>query len=135
MPVEHIRLSQRAKEQLVKLKRHTGVQHWNELCRWAFCVSLRELSLPPAAPPADSTVEMTWKVFGGAHADIYWALLRHRCHADGLGVTPQVLAEQFRRHLHRGIALLATDQVRSITDLLQRALHGRESLTDSNQQS
>jgi DNA sulfur modification protein DndE len=135
MPVEHIRLSQRAKDQLVKLKRHTGVQHWNELCRWAFCLSLRDLSLPPAAPPPDSSVEMSWKVFGGVHADVYWALLRHRCHADGLGVTPPVLSDQFRRHLHRGIALLAAAKIKSITDLLQRALHGRESVSHRNQQS
>lgn len=132
MPVEHIRLSQRAKEQLVKLKRHTGMQHWNELCRWAFCYSLREPSAPPAAPPADSSVEMTWKVFGGPNAEVYWALLRQRCHDDGLELTPQVLAEQFRRHLHRGIGLLVSDNVRSITDLLQRALHGRETITHGN---
>lgn len=128
MPVEHIRLSQRAKEQLIKLKRHTGVQHWNELCRWAFCYSLRDPSPPPQAPPADSSVEMTWKVFGGVHADMYWVLLRQRCHEDGLEGTPMVLAEQFRRHLHRGVALLASDHIRSVTDLLQRALHGREPL-------
>lgn len=36
MPIEHIRLSQQAKEQLTRLKRWTGLKHWNELCRWAF---------------------------------------------------------------------------------------------------
>jgi DNA sulfur modification protein DndE len=132
MRVEHIRLSQRAKEQLIKLKRHTGVQHWNELCRWAFCFSLRDPSSPPAAPAADSSVEMSWKVFGGAHADVYWALLLQRCHTDGLSGTPQVLSDQFRRHLHRGIAFLAGEKIKSIPDLLQRALHGRESIANRN---
>ncbi|MGH9941519.1 MAG: DndE family protein [Pyrinomonadaceae bacterium] len=33
MAIEHIRLSQQAKEQLIKLKRTTGIQHWNVLCR------------------------------------------------------------------------------------------------------
>ena len=35
MAIEHIRLSQHAKDQLIKLKRVTGIDHWNELCRWA----------------------------------------------------------------------------------------------------
>ena len=35
MAVEHIRLSKQAKNQLIKLKRVTGIEHWNVLCRWA----------------------------------------------------------------------------------------------------
>ena len=37
--IDHIRLSQQAKDQLIKLKRVTGIEHWNVLCRWALCVS------------------------------------------------------------------------------------------------
>jgi DNA sulfur modification protein DndE len=79
-PIEHIRLSQQAKDQLLRLKRKTGIQHWNVLCRWAFCISLAEPGVPPPAKiPADSSVEMTWKVFGGVYSDIYLALLKQRC--------------------------------------------------------
>ena len=46
MAVEHIRLSKQAKNQLIKLKRVTGIEHWNVLCRWALCVSLSEQSMP-----------------------------------------------------------------------------------------
>ncbi len=95
MLIEHIRLSQQAKEQLVKLKRTTGIQNWNVLCRWAFCLSLAEPSVPtPAKIPADSTVEMTWRVFGGAHYELYFALLNERCRHDNLG-TSDVLANCF----------------------------------------
>lgn len=66
MAIDYIRLSQQGKDQLIKLKRYTGIEHWNVLCRWAFCLSLSEPSVPPNAKiPADSNVEMTWKVFGG----------------------------------------------------------------------
>src|SRR5919106_1093670 len=95
-PIEHIRLSQQARDQLVRLKRRTGIQNWNILCRWAFCISLSEPSVPPAARiPADSSVEMTWKVFGGDCSDLYLALLKQRCRADGMGTTDDVLSTQF----------------------------------------
>jgi len=122
MVIEHIRLSQQARDQLVRLKRNTGIQNWNVLCRWAFCLSLAESSVPsPAKIPADSSLEMTWKVFGGPHHDIYAALLRERCHRDGLGCSDEVLAAQFRLHLHRGIGYLAADRrLKNISDLLRR---------------
>jgi DNA sulfur modification protein DndE len=95
------------------------------LCRWAFTTSLAELSMPPRqVHPADSNVEMTWKVFGGTHEAVYAALLVERCIADGLPVTEEILAEQFRLHLHRGIAYLVGDRsLRSIEALMQKGLH------------
>lgn len=120
MAIEHIRLSQQGKDQLVKLKRVTGIEHWNTLCRWALCVSLAEPSVPAASKiPADSNVEMSWKVFGGRYADLYLALLKERCVRDGLGSENEILAQQFRLHLHRGISYLAGNrQLRKIDDLL-----------------
>lgn len=120
-PIEHIKLSQSARDQLVVLKRRTGVANWNVLCRWAFCASLAEPSVPPDAKiAADSNVEMSWRVFGGPHEEVYMALLRERCHQDGLGIEPDVLAQQFRLHLHRGIGYLAGNRsVRSIADMFK----------------
>jgi len=120
MAIEHIRVSKQAREQLIRLKRHTGIEHWNVLCRWAFCRSLQEPAIPaPAKIPADSNVEMSWKVFGGRHSDLYYALLKERCLGDDLGIDEEVLAQQFRLHLHRGIAYLANDkEVRDIAALM-----------------
>jgi DNA sulfur modification protein DndE len=119
MPIEHIRLSKQAREQLIRLKRNTGIEHWNVLCRWAFCRSLAEQVVPaPAKIPADSNVEMSWKVFGGRHSDLYLALLKARCLRDGTSLDDESLAQQFRLHLHRGIAYLANDRdIRSIAAL------------------
>ena len=120
MAIEHIRLSQKAKDQLIKLKRVTGIEHWNVLCRWALCVSLAEQSTPPQSKiPSDSNVEMSWKVFGGRYADLYMALVKERCVRDGLGVDADTLAQQFRLHLHRGISYLSGNkELKSIDDLL-----------------
>lgn len=122
MSLDTIRLSQRAKDQLTRVKRDTGIKNWNVLSRWALCLSLAEPSTPaPAKIPADSSVEMSWRVFGGADSDIYRALIIQRCVNDGLGSDPDVVAEQFRLHLHRGIGYLFGDpQLKTLEGLLQR---------------
>lgn len=119
MTIEHIRLSQSARDQLVTLKRRTGIAHWNVLCRWAFCRSLAEPAPPPTVKlTLDSNVEMTWRVFAGEHGDALWALLRYRCHVDGLELDDETLTNQFRLHLHRGIGYLVGDpRVTSVVGL------------------
>jgi DNA sulfur modification protein DndE len=120
-PIERIRLSQTAKERLSKLKRITKIDQWNILCRWAFCRSLAEPSIPSSVPiPADSNVEMTWNVFGGEIADALLIALKQRCHQDGLGTDKETLKQQFRLHLHRGISYLAGDtNLKKIEDLVR----------------
>jgi DNA sulfur modification protein DndE len=121
MSIKQIRLSSQAKEQLIRVKMRTGIAHWNVLCRWAFCLSLRQPSPPtPVDVPADSNVEMSWPVFGGDAHELYLALLKERCERDGLGCSEDVLARQFRLHLHRGIGYLATPHaIRSVADLIR----------------
>ncbi|AKG22280.1 DNA sulfur modification protein DndE [Calothrix sp. 336/3] len=119
-PLERIKLSQTAKDQLIKLKRLTKIEQWNILCRWAFCRSLAEVTPPTPIPiKLDSNVEITWRVFGGELSDILVLALRQRCHDDGLQTDKQTLAEQFNLHLHRGISYLAGDpNIKKIEDLI-----------------
>jgi DNA sulfur modification protein DndE len=122
-PLERIKLSQTAKDQLIKLKRFTKISQWNVLCRWALCRSLAEPSPPSPVPiPADSNVELSWQVFGGAIADQLLMALKQRCHNDGLNVDQETLATQFRLHLHRGIGYLAGDpNLKTIENLIGKA--------------
>jgi len=125
MPVEHIQPSIKAKDQLIVLKRRTGIENWNTLSRWALCVSLAEPSRPPEARhPADGPIQMDWRTFAGALDEVYWALLRERCVIDGLDPTDEeVVAKEFRLHLHRGISYLAGDKnMASVADLVRRVV-------------
>jgi DNA sulfur modification protein DndE len=128
LPIERIKLSQTAKERLMKLKRSTRIDQWNILCRWAFCRSLAEPSIPSPVPiPTDSNVEMTWKVFGGELGDLLLIALKQRCHEDGLGTDKETLATQFRLHLHRGIGYLAGDpNLKKIEDLIALTLKNED---------
>jgi DNA sulfur modification protein DndE len=124
MSLKSIRLSSQAKDQLIRLKTKTGIDQWNILCRWAFCLSLRQNTAPtPIEIPADSNVEMSWQVFGGEWHEVFLALLKEQCVKEGLGTDDEMLGQQFRLHLHRGISYLSTPQmIRSIGDLVGLAL-------------
>lgn len=103
--IETVRISEKGKQQLTRLKRKTGIEHWNILCRWALCMSLAETSIPPKEEiPADSNIEMTWKTFAGQYEEIYEALIKQRLIDDKLPLDDAPL--WFRVHLHRGISFL-----------------------------
>ena len=123
-PIENIRLSERGRNQLITMKRRTGVPHWNVLCRWAFCASIAQPSKPPDENiPADSSVEMTWKTFSGGDEDLYWGMFLVRAEQDGIAMEKQALAHYFRLHLHRGISYLAgANGPQSLEALVQIAL-------------
>lgn len=105
-PVETVRISQRSRDILIKLKRRTGIEHWNVLCRWAFCASLANPSKPVVAASPESNVEMTWKVFCGPLAEAFPALLLVRAQRDQVPLDRDSLAQYFRNHLERGVTQL-----------------------------
>lgn len=109
MSIETIRLNGRARNQLMTLKRRTGIENWNILCRWAFCISLTEDHVPRAGSvDGEASIEMTWRTFGGEYADVYLGLLKQRNLDQGLGTDDQSLQEQLKLHLHRGIGYLTS---------------------------
>ena len=129
-PIRKFRVSTVAKDQLIRLKRFTGIGQWNILCRWAIMRSLSEATTPSPAPlPPMSNVELSWEVFTGPWGDVLWLLIKERCHQDGFETTDDVLMEQFRLHLHRGISYLATDGLRQVEDLT--GLYSDESLAST----
>lgn len=114
--IERIVLSQRAREQLVQLKRKTGIKHWNVLCRWALATSLADESKVSAkSHPSDSNVEMSWRTFAGDNGEIFAALLAARREHDGFKADAVSMGRLLRAHIHRGIGVLAAR--RDMTDV------------------
>ena len=127
MAIETIRIVESDRDVLVRLKRTTGIKNWNTLARWAFCLSLADPS-PTSVDPRGSFsgVEMTWKTFGGAHSDAYWAALVQLMDNDGLPNDSDTQERYFHRHLHRGIGLLANLSVKtSMRNMLELTITGK----------
>jgi len=103
-PIETIRLSQKAKDQLVEIKKQTGIENWNILCRWAFCLSLNEATEPSfVSPNSLSEVEINWKVFAGVNSYIYISVFKQRW---GSLQMKNDIDDYFLSHLNRGVGLL-----------------------------
>lgn len=112
-PVETVRLSDKSKDLLVKIKRITGIQTWNVICRIAFCLSLRDKSIPPPASEGEKpAIEISWKVFSGELADIYSGLLLQRFKLEQTIKSELTIDECLKRHIFRGLGSLdaATNQ-------------------------
>ncbi len=121
MSLDTVRISKQGRDQLITLKRRTGIENWNILCRWAFCVSVADPSPPRNIEAAlEGGVEMTWRTFGGDYEGVYLALLKERCQRDGLDLGMESLASQFRLHVHRGIAsLVGSSELKDISSLVR----------------
>ncbi len=127
-PVETVRVSKQGREQLAKLRKHTGIQHWNALCRWAMCASFAEPATPPAVTEKlDGGIEMAWKIFAGEYNEIYAALVWTRVLADGLPHTSEGASQCLRAHIHRGLAYLSSGyDTRSVGSFTARWIAGSE---------
>jgi len=125
--IDTIRISQRAKEQLIWLKRQTGITQWNVLCRWALCLSMADPApIGDFDDAADSNVEMRWDVFAGEYEKVFWGLIAERCRNEELSCQGKNLTRFVRQHIHRGISKQAMNgDTNSISSLHNKVLNLR----------
>jgi len=116
-PVDHVRVSAKSKEILIKIKRRTGLQHWNEICRVALCRSLTNPTVPTkSARIAESAIDMEWKTFSGAYSLELSSAIFIRANIDGIDLASREnLIEYVRSHIERGIASL--QNVKTLADM------------------
>ncbi|EBD0574549.1 DNA sulfur modification protein DndE, partial [Salmonella enterica subsp. enterica] len=99
--IDSIRLSEKQKQQLITLKRKTGIENWNVLCRWALCISLAEPTIPPKENiPSDSNVEMTWRTFAGSEYRVYESIVLFRSKKDMMDYD---IITFLKLHISRGL--------------------------------
>jgi DNA sulfur modification protein DndE len=116
-----LRLGKQSRDNLIKIKRITGIEHWNIICRWALLVSLREPTRPVAPPEtAEGGVEIAWKVFAGDLSDVLTSLLRMRLHKEQ-NTSENEATVALRAHVTRGLGYLASGtETKSISDFVKR---------------
>ncbi|HCX01855.1 MAG TPA: DNA sulfur modification protein DndE [Syntrophaceae bacterium] len=115
-PVGHVRVSAKGKDILIKIKRNTGLEHWNEICRIALCYSLANPTKPPFINKnGDSSIDMDWKIFAGRFQDELTALIALRAMKDGIHVKDNdTFIEYFRAHIERGISSISSINLSNI---------------------
>ena len=116
MKLNRLRVCEEVSKRLSILKGRTGLTP-NILCRIGFCLSLNDPSIPhPDDYPPDSDREIDRHTLTGPWDRLFVALIKERCYQDGLPLSNDELAAQFRAHVNRGVLLLHK-RIRSINDL------------------
>ena len=113
--IERVKLTATAKQQLITLKRRTGIEHNNVLCRHALMTSLgSENALPVEALNFNGGLEIDWKVFAGDAADTYLNLLAVKAKQEKGEVTQETIRATLTSHVHRGLSLLVANNKFSV---------------------
>jgi len=106
--IDRVRLSSAAKTQLATLKKKTGIEHNNALCRHALCASLANPSrIPEEKLDLSSGLEIDWRTLTGGHEIIYQNVLIARLLEEGSKPTPAAIQAAATLHIHRGLAFLS----------------------------
>ena len=118
--IETVRLSDRARSQLMTVKRRTGVANWNIICRWAFVLSLKDKSKPALEKiELNGAIEMTWRTFAGSNDKLFLALLMKRLKDDGVALDKETVNDYFKTYLHRGISFLTDSKRKKLIDYIR----------------
>ena len=121
--IETVKVSDKGRQQLINIKKRTGIQNWNVICRWAFATSLAEDSkVLDENIIANSAVEMTWKTFTGGHEKLYIALLLTKAKKDNWETDIESINTYFKLHLHRGISYLNGKSAETLDNLIKNIL-------------
>jgi DNA sulfur modification protein DndE len=114
--MERIKLNAAARNQLATLKRRTGIEHNNAICRHALCLSLANPSIPASENFSfNGGIEIDWRTLTGGQDALYHNLLAARLFSEGRRVNDESIRETFLLHVHRGLSYLVS---RRDSDLL-----------------
>lgn len=107
--MERIKLNAAARNQLVTLKRRTGIEHNNAICRHALCISLANPSIPPDENFVfNGGIEIDWRTLTGGQDALYYNLLAVRLLSEGRRITEDLIRHTFVLHVHRGLSYLVS---------------------------
>lgn len=122
-PIETVRVSAKGRETLIKIKKNTGLEHWNEVCRIALCLSLSDPTTPQKPEKiGDKSIEMEWKTFAGQFQEEFACLVMSRSTKDGVDFSKkEALAEYIRAHIERGITSI--QNISKITAFYEKLIY------------
>lgn len=123
--IESLRLDSRCKQQLVTLKRRTGIVNWNVLCRWALCLSLSSEGKPTTykSRSPGSGIEIAIHTLFGRDEKLYLAVLKRDALMRGIGIERAILRQHLHDHIARGLGYLSAQSgVADISALVRASL-------------
>ncbi|MFK4075671.1 DNA sulfur modification protein DndE [Ectopseudomonas khazarica] len=109
--IDRIRLTAIAKNQLSTIKRRTGIEHYNSICRYALCLSLANGSRPPEEDfNFNGGLEIEWRVLTSGNDALYLNMILTRIALEEGSTREEDVKRLCVSHIHRGLSYLVSDE-------------------------
>jgi DNA sulfur modification protein DndE len=119
LTIDILRTSSNVKSSLTRIKTITGISNWNIICRWAFCLSLKQTSLPREVEEKLDGVEIDYDTLVGKNKSIYTQLLINNLVSHKVAVDKKNLTKYLYAHVNRGVNIIYTNKLKDISDLFK----------------
>ena len=115
--IDILRTSSNVKNSLTRIKTITGISNWNIICRWAFCLSLKQTSLPREMEEKLDGVEIDYDTLVGKNKSIYTQLLINNLVTHNVALDKKNLTKYLYAHVNRGVNIIYTNKLKEISGL------------------
>ena len=115
---DQLRTSTSLKGLLTRIKGITSIQNWNVLCRWGFCFSIKQSTLPRVVDEKLDGVEIDYDVLVGKNKIIYTQLLINNLRKNNIEINKENLTKYLYAHVNRGINIIYNFKLKGISGLL-----------------
>ena len=117
--IDILRTSMNVKNSLTRIKSITGISNWNILCRWAFCLSVKQTSLPREVEEKLDGIEIDYDVLVGKNKSIYTQLLVNNLVSHKEEINKKNLTKYLNAHVNRGVNIIYTNKLKDISGLFK----------------
>ena len=117
--IEALKTTAHIKNVLSSIKRVTGIEHWNVICRWGLSLSLKQKSLPRLIEEKLDGVEIDYDVFVGKNKSIYTQLLINNLKKNKIEITKDNVYKYLYAHVSRGVSIIYNKKMKNISDLFK----------------
>ena len=115
--LDTVRTTLGVKHTLNRLKQLTGIETWNVLCRWAFCLSIKQENLAREIEENLDGLEIDYEVFVGKNKDIYTQLLINNLLKYKIEINKRNLSKYLYAHINRGVNIMYSNKLKNINPL------------------
>jgi DNA sulfur modification protein DndE len=117
--IDLLRTSANVRNLLTRIKTITGIPNWNIICRWAFCLSLKQTSLPREVDEKLDGIEIDYDILVGKNKSIYTQLLINNLISHKVEIDRKNLTKYLYAHVNRGVNIIYTNKLKDISGLFK----------------